>query len=344
VSPRARRILLALALVLAAGLVVAVGVVLELKRRRDRPRVVARERGAVLELLPTPDGCSLVAEVLGDVPPAHIHLLDLEGDTPSRDLEEEIGGSLRLAHAPRELALVSGRPALGAPSVGGLAVRDLRSLGRTPEPLCAFSSDGRLVLTNVSEWAYAEVVDVTTGKKCGAYDSLWGAKTAAFSPDGSRFAVGFELEPTEWAVVVAETASGNRFSVFTPYEMPRSVLFPDREHVIVVEDHALELWDASTGKVVEQSYWKRASSTGADLSHDRRFVAVVHGEGLTLRIHDTRTLEPLVVRRLSDEMIDLRATEESLRCVAFSPEDDAVFVGTTRGLVVRVPVRLPGRP
>jgi hypothetical protein len=339
VRPSVRRVVLALALVLAAGLVVAVGVVLELKRRRERPRVVVQDSGRLVELLPTADGRSLITLTASPGRLPEVRLLDLEGGAPSRDLEKELDGNLRIAHTPRELALAGGRPGRGVPSVGGLVVHDLRGLGAYPNRVYAFSSDGRGVLlweggsseSTVSLW------DVAMGKLRGSA-LLFGIGSAAFSPDGARFVVGAR----DGEVAVGDVASG-KVSRFKREGFQTDQFFVDAEHVLSVEPLLLELWDAMTGKPVKGFEWSGSDANGADLSHDRRFLAIVGNPGGLLRIHDARTLEVVLEHKLFEEIPTL-ARDESLLSVAFSPEDDVVFVGTDQGRVIRVPVRLPGRP
>jgi hypothetical protein len=340
-ASRGKRVLLGIALLLAAVLVAAVGVALELKRRRARPTIVAREPQSVFALVATADGRSLVAHErttessVRDRLPPEFRWLDLEDGAPPRNLERELNGSLRIAHAPRELALLDGRPGLGAPSVGGLAVHDLRALALPKSTLIyGFSSDGRSVLTSDStDRSSVSVWDVATGKRrCSISHNT---NRAALSPDGARFAVASE------EVTVCDAARGNVVAQFGS-AVVADVFFVDPDHVLVVDFNGLGLWEVTSGKKVNHVEGSGASAIGADLSHDCRFVAVLSNDGV-LRIHDTHTLALAVAHKLGDEIPELEPRELFI-CVAFAPANDAVFVGTLLGLVVRVPVHLPERP
>jgi hypothetical protein len=341
VSGRSRRVILALALVLAVGLVVAVGFAIEAKRRRERARIVARHSMSISEILPTADGRSVIVQ--GRDPLDPIVIYDIVAGTPGRELGGAQEGYFEIAHAPRALALVGGRTGLPAPHVGDLVVHDLRGLPLParliPNHLYGCSRGGRSVLAQSWSQGRLEVWDVASGKLRSTLP--FGPHTvAAFSLDDLRFVAGTATKD----VLVGDALSGQTVHAFTSREDLVDVRFSDAGLLVLVEKRAVEVRDAETGTVVHEDEWIGPEASASDLSPDGRFVAIVDGEGLKLRILDARTLSLVVERRLRDEVAELKEKDERLESVAFSPDQDAILIGTAHGFVVRVPVSLPERP
>jgi WD40 repeat protein len=331
-----RRVVLVVALALAIGLIGAVVFLLEAKLRRERARIVGREQVGVFDILPTPDG-SLLLEFYQN---PYLSIRGQEPETSSRELTRELGGNFWIARSPRELVLAwTGGDQRPMPPVGGRVVRDLRGFP-TIRDAFGFSPDGSKVLTRGHEETTVEVREMPSGRLRRVFP-VKDARGGMFSPDDTRFVA----RTLEYEVGVYDVASARRIAPIgaDPYVDLWDVFFIDPERVLSLERHALALWDATTGKSVRRREWSGPELWGlSDLTRDRRFLATV--DKLTLRIWETLTLAPVFERKLADDVAELATKGESLRCVAFAPQEDAVFVGTNKGLILRVPIRLPERP
>jgi hypothetical protein len=343
VSARSRRVVLGLALVLAAGLVVAVGFAVEVKRRRERARIVARALGTVYELLPSPDGLSILALAPGARRGSRVFLFDLDSTANVRDVDQELGESFWIVHEPRTLVLVKGHQGLGAPHVGGIEAHDLRAFAKRfgESQVRCFSEDGRLVVVARPSHANFEgafelwEVDAGTLRRS---IPLVGTKVAEFSHDGRRVLVGTWIAD----VVVHDTVTGDQLARFRTTDDIVDVHFIDAERIACVERHGLELL-AAAGPTESSFDWNRPAAVACDFSRGGRFVATVD-DALGVEVRDLRSRALVFERNLRDAFAELREPGEELRCVAFAPEADSVFVGTGKGLIIRVPVRLPEAP
>jgi WD40 repeat protein len=335
-----RRVVLVVALVLAVGLVAVVGLAIEAKRRRERAQIVGREPHGIGGLLPLPDGRLILEVDESASSDGRLRIRDLEPSASSRALFDELHAYFWLGRSPRELVLANSFDDRAVPSVGGLLARDIR---RFPEiwNLFGFSPDGRSLLVN-NKSATVDLREVPSGKLLRSFP-VDDAFVATFSPDGTRFVVGTHTAE----LTVVDAASGEIVARLEPRPLDLwDVFFVDPEHVLSLERHALILWETTTGKMVRGFEWGRGLGVvgQADLSRDRRFLATLEEASFTLRVWDTHTLACVFERKLSDDVAELAAKHEFPRCAAFAPEQDAVFVGTNKGLVLRVPVRLPERP
>jgi len=191
--------------------------------------------------------------------------------------------------------------------------------------LCAvaFSADGRFIVTGSA--AGTLLWDATTGAPIRHFGGALVAQAAAFSPDGTRVAVGYGLTTLDSAqdLHVFDVATGNQ-TWETKVQSVRQLTFSEDGQTILTRssDNSgdfVALWDAATGQL-QHTNSGTYEILDATISPDGSKVAMACGDERTVRIWDAAT---------GQELRTLWGHTSAVGRVAFSADGSKVLSAST---------------
>ncbi|HLJ55705.1 MAG TPA: WD40 repeat domain-containing protein, partial [Chthonomonadaceae bacterium] len=117
----------------------------------------------------------------------------------------------------------------------------------TGEVLCAASSpDGKQFVTGGTDKSVV-VSDTATGKALHRWKEDGDARAAAFSPDGSRIAVGLSGNGKPGRAVIRDTESGRPLQTLALDHAVWDIAFSHNGKLLATNGDRVQIWDAETG-------------------------------------------------------------------------------------------------
>lgn len=150
-----------------------------------------------------------------------------------------------------------------------------------------------------------------------------GVSSVTFSPDASVLATGghdntiylWEVRKDELYII------GDLINTFTGHtDVVSSVVFSPDGNILVSgsHDHTVRLWDVQTGKLMKTHTEHKGGVNAVDYSSDGSILASGSSDG-TIRLWNSNTCDLLET---------LNGSQQTIHCVAFSPNDRFIVGGT----------------
>ena len=258
---------------------------------------------------------------------------------PARDCA--VGGpAVAVAYGPAGDRFVSGTMA-GSVSVFDNNCVKLMDLGAEKEPVMAlaYSLNGALI---AAAWAGAvRMWNAQTGKETAQIKPPYAVMCLAFSPDGSRLAIGGSLEPRlEATVRIFEAPSGKPVLLlrapFATQEPVGDLAFShDGRHLITAGRYAfiprVRIWDAASGTLISTLRGHTGSVITVAASADGRLIASGSSDN-TIRLWNAQNFRPLLtIRRPEHVPVELVFSQDGNQLFAIYA-DGTLRVWQTRTL------------
>ena len=265
-----------------------------------------------------------------------VSLWNVEAKSRPQEFKGQTGNILSVAFSPNGRYILTGsdrRMAILWDRVTGKLLK--KFITESFVYFVAFSPDSSTILTSSRRGAM-HLWDIKTGsmkKEISLGNLSYEAYTLAFSPDGKSIAVGLRDSKAVgkglWGgkFVIIESETGKLLHKHTNLRILHTAVFsPDGSSILTGSaDQVARLWDASTGKVLQEFKGHSGAITSVAFSPEGKFILTGSFNG-TITVWDKET---------GQELREFKKHTSSILALALNAEGTSMISVSAHGTIIR---------